>query len=125
MSFLLILVGFLEKGTKSAKYGQFRGLTPRRRDPTQQRRSTLSRGMSTPRLGRVEGLRHSVAVLSHGVATVHSMETVVFCFVLFFRCSEDLSIEQREPYKCMKGSIHVCKVKEKLDRTSPSRRSEV
>ena len=44
MSFLLFLVGILEKWTKSAKSGNFRGLMPRHRDPTQQRRSTLRRG---------------------------------------------------------------------------------
>ena len=44
MSFLLILVGFMEKGTKSANLGNFRGPTPWRRDPTQQSRSTPRRG---------------------------------------------------------------------------------
>ena len=52
MSFLLILVGFLEKGTKSANLGP----TPRRRDPTQQRKSTPRHGMSTQRRGREGGL---------------------------------------------------------------------
>ena len=33
MSFLLFLVGFLEKGTKSTKSGNSRGPTPWRRDP--------------------------------------------------------------------------------------------
>ena len=33
MSFLLFLVGFLEKVMKSAKSGNFGGLTPWRRDP--------------------------------------------------------------------------------------------
>ena len=33
MSFLLFLVGFLEKETKSAKFGNLRGPTPQRRDP--------------------------------------------------------------------------------------------
>ena len=51
MSLLLFLVGFLEKGTKSAKSGNFQGPTPRRRDPMQQCRSTPRRGMSTPRCG--------------------------------------------------------------------------
>ena len=51
MSFLLILVGFLEKGTKSANLGNFRGPTLRRRDPMQQRRSTPRRDMSTPQCG--------------------------------------------------------------------------
>ena len=44
MSFLLFLVGFLEKETKSEKYGNFQGLTPQCRDPIQQRRSTPRRG---------------------------------------------------------------------------------
>ena len=33
MSFLLFLVGFLEKGMKLAKYGNFQGPTPLHRDP--------------------------------------------------------------------------------------------
>ena len=56
MSFLLILVGFLEKGTTSANLGKFRGCTLRLRDPTQQRRSTPRHGMSTLRCGREEAL---------------------------------------------------------------------
>ena len=35
MSFLWILVGFLEKGTKSVNLGNFQGPMPLRRDPTQ------------------------------------------------------------------------------------------
>ena len=54
MSFLLFLVGFLEKGTKSAKSEKFRGPMPRRMDPTQQHRSTPRHGMSMPRRGREE-----------------------------------------------------------------------
>ena len=42
------LVGFLEKWTKSANLVNFRGPTPWHRDPTQQRKSTPRRGMSTP-----------------------------------------------------------------------------
>ena len=38
------LVGFLEKGDEISKFGQFRGPTPRRRDPTQPRKSTPQRG---------------------------------------------------------------------------------
>ena len=34
MSFLSFLVGFLEKRDEISKFGQFRGLTLRRRDPT-------------------------------------------------------------------------------------------
>ena len=51
MSFLLFLVGFLEKWTQTAKSGNFRGPKPRRRDPTQQRRSMPRRGMSTLQRG--------------------------------------------------------------------------
>ena len=43
-------------------------------------------------LRRGEGLRHSVAVLRRGLATIHNMEIFVFCFVLLFHYSEDLSI---------------------------------
>ena len=48
MSFLLILVGFLEKWMKSANMGNFRGLMLWRRDPMKHRRSTPRRGMSMP-----------------------------------------------------------------------------
>ena len=46
-----LLVGFLEKRMKSANLGNFRGPTPRRRDPTQQRKSTPRCDMSTLRHG--------------------------------------------------------------------------
>ena len=42
----------MEKETKSSNLGKFRGSTPRRRDPTQQRRSTPRRGMSMSRRDR-------------------------------------------------------------------------
>ena len=51
MSFLLFLVGYLQKGTKSAKFGNFRGPTSQRRNPTPQRRSTPLHGMATPKCG--------------------------------------------------------------------------
>ena len=54
MSFLLILVGFLEKWMKSANMGNFWGLMLWRRDPMQQRRSTPRRGMSMSWSGREE-----------------------------------------------------------------------
>ena len=54
MSFLLILVGFREKG-RINKSGQFQGPTPRRRDPTQQRKSTPRCVMSKPRRGQDGG----------------------------------------------------------------------
>ena len=86
-----------------SKSGQFRGPTPRHRDPTQQRKFKPRRGMSTPRRGREAGLdkprvqqgvtklRHDKG-LRHGIATGHSMEILCFCFILFIRCFEDLSI---------------------------------
>ena len=49
----------------------------------------------TPRCSKAsrgKGLRRSVAMLRRGVAPFHSMKFFVFCFVLFFRCSEELSI---------------------------------
>ena len=73
-----------------------RGLTPWRKDPTLQRRSTPRRGMAfhaavwpsgefgQPRVRRcVAKLRRSVAVLPRGLATVHSMEN---CCVLVLSC---------------------------------------
>ena len=55
-------------------------------------------GLDKPRVRRgVAELRRGEGLLCgeglrRGVATVHNMEIFVFCFVLFFRCSEDLSI---------------------------------
>ena len=72
----------------------------------------LGQALSTP--------QRSNATPQHN--TVHNMEIVVFCFFLPFHYSKDLSIGIIRTYKCMKGSIPVCKVKEKLDRTSPLRR---
>ena len=72
------------KRDEISKSGQFRGPTPQRRDPMQRR--GREGGLDKPRVRRgIEKLRHSVA-------TVHSMKIFVFCFVLFFHYSEDLSI---------------------------------
>ena len=75
---------------KISKFGQFRGPTPRRRDPTQQRKSTPRCGMSTPRRVQEGGLDkpkvcRDVAKLRCVIATAHSMEILCFCFVLLFR----------------------------------------
>ena len=94
------LVEFLEKGTKSAKSGQISGSYAVAQGspwssvgPPQgvacPRRSVAERGLDKPRV------RRSVVVLHRGVATVHSMENFMFCFVLFFRCSKALSIGLR------------------------------
>ena len=89
------------KSDEISKSGLFWGFTPRRRDPTQKRKSTLRRGMSTPRRDQEGGLdklkviqgianlRCSVAVLRRGVALFIDM---CFCHVLLFRYFEDLSI---------------------------------
>ena len=66
-----------------SKSGQFRGPMPRRKDPRQRRRST-------PRRGQDGGLDKSR--VRRGMATVHGMEIFVFCFVLLFYYSKDLSI---------------------------------
>ena len=87
------LVGFLEKGTKSANLGKIRGLTPWRRDPTQQHKSTLWHG----REGGLDKARvfvkawtvHAMAKLRCNVALFTDM---CFCHVLLFRYSEDLPI---------------------------------
>ena len=70
-----------------SKSWQFRGPTPRRRDPTRQRKSTLRRGMSMPRCGREGGL--DKPRVRRGVALFTNM---CFCHDLLFRYSEDLSI---------------------------------
>ena len=71
----------------------------------QQRKSTSWRGreggLDEPRVRRGvanlhhdKGLRRNIVVLHGSVATVHRMEIFMFlfCFILFFHCSEDLSI---------------------------------
>ena len=82
-----------------SKFGQFRGPTSRCRDPTQQHKSTLRHGMSTPRRGgkggldkprvsrgvaklhRDEGLRRNVVVLRRGIATIHK-HVFLLCFAI-------------------------------------------
>ena len=103
-SFLLILVGFMEKWMKLANMGKFWGPTSRCRDPTQQRRSTLRRGMSTLRCGRDGGLdkprvRRGVAKLHCGEGLCRSLRCGVvlftdmcFCHVFLFCYYEDLLI---------------------------------
>ena len=70
---------------KICKSGQFRGLTLRRRDPTQQHKSTLRRGMSTPRRGREGGLDkpqvHRGEGLHRSVALVHR-HVFLSCFAI-------------------------------------------
>ena len=94
-SFLLILVGFLEKWTKSTNLGNFEVLRH-----GVERKSTSRRGreggLDKPRVHRGvaklrhnEGLRLNVAVLRRGVALFTDM---CFCYVLLFRYFEDLSL---------------------------------
>ena len=77
-----------------SKFGQFRGPTLQRRDPTLQCKSTPRRGheggLDKPWVRRgVTKLHRSVAMLRRGVALFIDM---CFCHVLLFRYSEDLSI---------------------------------
>ena len=86
-------------------------------------------GWISEKKGRNQQIWANFGVLRHDVriprSTVGPRRGVALftdrCFyhVFLFHYSENLSIG---PYECMKGSIHVCKVKEKLDRTSPPRR---
>ena len=85
----MILVEFLEKGVKVANLANF---------------GVLRRGIGIPHSS--VGPHHGMAVeeactslglrcdegLRRGVATVHNMEISVFCLVLLFCYSEDLSI---------------------------------
>ena len=83
-----------------SKFGHFRDLTLWRRDPTQQRKSTLRSGMSKPRRGQEGGLdnprvRRGIAKLHHGEGlrcSIALFTDMCFCHVLLFRYSEDLSI---------------------------------
>ena len=92
------LVGFLEKGTKSANLGNFGVLRRGVGIP----RTTLRHGMSTPRRDRGGGLYK--AWVRRGIANLHHSEGLrrsialftdrCFCHDLLFRYSEDLSIGQ-------------------------------
>ena len=63
------------------------GPSLQRRDPSQQRSA------ASPRRGRVGRMTWPrVRCGEDGEATVHNMKNVVFCFVLLFRYSKDLSI---------------------------------
>ena len=78
MRFIVFLVRFVEKKTKNSKFWDAA------KDPTQHR-------------GREGGffhpwVRRSEVELCCSEATVHSMEMLCFCFVLFFCCFEDLFI---------------------------------
>ena len=67
--------------------GKIEGPSLQRRDPSPQRSAaSLRRG----RVGRMT--RPRVRCGEAGEATIHSMKNVVFCFVLLFRYSKDLSI---------------------------------
>ena len=71
--FYCVLVRFVGQMTKNSKFwAMSRVLRP------------------TPQLGREGGFFHPR--VRRGEATVHSMEMLCFCFVLFFCCSENLSI---------------------------------
>ena len=64
--------------------GNIGGPSPLRRDPSPQRSN------ASPQRGRVG--RMARPRVRRDEATIHSMEMLCFCFVLFFCCSEDLSI---------------------------------
>ena len=92
MSFLLILVGFLQKLMKSANLGNFgvlrRGVgiplnsvSPRQGVACPRRGATKREAWTLLRLGK--GLRRSVALFTD----------MCFCHVLLFCYSENLSIE--------------------------------
>ena len=77
----------MEKRHEISKSGQFRGPTPRLRDPTQ--RHGQEGGLDKPRVCR------AVAKLCHGEGLRRDVALFIdmcFCHVLLFRYSEDLFI---------------------------------
>ena len=92
-SFLLILVGFLEKWTKSANLGNFGVLRygvriPRNNVGPHQGVACPRRGVAERRLGQALGTPRRSEGLRRGVALFTDM---CFCRVLLFRYFEDLS----------------------------------
>ena len=61
-----------------SKSGQFRGPTPRSRDPMQQ--CGRERGLDKPRVCRGVAKLCPGEGLRYGVATAHNMKIFVFCF---------------------------------------------
>ena len=65
---------------------------------------------SMPRCRKAMPRRRPTLQLSTAMprrSTVHSMEIFVFCFVLFFHCSEDLSIGLMRMLKVYE-MVHTC-----------------
>ena len=94
------------KMDKISKSRQFRGPTPWRRDPMQQRKSKLRRGVSTSRRGREGGLdkprvRQGVAKLCCGKGLRHNVALFTDMCVRtnFVRLISGASVAQCEPAK--------------------------
>ena len=90
MRFIVFLVRFVEKGPKTANSGQYRGSFAATKRPLAAAKVLATAKGPMPQRGQEGGFFHPR--VRRGEATVHSMEMLCFCFVLFFRCSEDLSI---------------------------------
>ena len=77
MRFIVFLVRFVEKGPKTRNSGQCRGSFVAAKDPhaVARPRRRIFPSSGSPRRN-----------------TIHNMEMLCFCFVLFFRCFKDLSI---------------------------------
>ena len=88
--FVFWLVRFLENGPKEKILGNCRGSFTAAKGPLAVAKSFDAvlprRGFFLPRVHSDE------AELRRGEATIHNMEMLCFCLVLFFRCSENMYI---------------------------------
>ena len=89
--FSLFFVGFLEKWTKREKSGQLQGSFAAEKRSLVAAKDPHAAARPKGMLARPWVLCDE-AELRLSEATVHNMEMMCFCFVLFFHCSEDLSI---------------------------------
>ena len=103
MSFPLFFVGFLEKWTKREKYGQLRGSFAAAKRPLATVKDSHATARPRGKVGPASGSPQRSHYSMHG--------NVMFLFRFVFSLFQRLVHWTNEDLKCMKGFIHVCKVK--------------
>ena len=86
MCIIVFSIRFEEKGPKTANFGQCRGSFAAAKRPLIAEKDPHTTTRPRRRIFPSSGS------LRRSEATIHNMEMLCFCFALFFRCSEDLSI---------------------------------
>ena len=84
MRFIVFLVRFVEKGSKTANFGQCRGSFAEAKRPLAAAKDPHAAAKPRRRIFPSSGSPRRSHCSQHGM--------LCFCFVLFFRYSEDLSI---------------------------------